>query len=222
MGRDKALLPIGLETFVQHLIALLKGRVSPLVVVLGHHAEEIEAWITPPKAKRRPDKCAEPGSEALVELERQPFGEWTPEPITILRNSDYRLGQLSSLKVAIQYLIARPSAEKVDAALVALVDHPAISASVVEQLVARFAMSRAPVLIPAFQGRRGHPVVFARSVFQELLDAPIDKGARYVVRRHTAEIDFVETEEEGILLDIDLPADYAALLKRQGRVTSGG
>src|SRR5450759_5266620 len=87
MGRDKALLPIGRETFVQHLIALLKGRVSPLVVVVGHHAEEIEAWITPGKAKRRPDKCAEPeagaGTELKAELKTEPESESDSEPITI-------------------------------------------------------------------------------------------------------------------------------------------
>jgi molybdenum cofactor cytidylyltransferase len=215
MGRDKALLPIGRETFVQHLIALLKGRVSPLVVVVGHHAEEIESWITPGKAKRWPDKCAEPeagaGTELKAELKTEPESESDSKPITILHNPDYRLGQLSSLKVAIRYLSAQP----VEAALVALVDHPAISAGVVELLLARFAKSHAPVLIPTFHGRRGHPVVFARSLFAELLDAPLEEGARSVVRRYAAEMELVETEEEGILLDIDLPADYAALLKKQ-------
>ena len=220
MGRDKALLPIGRETFVQHLIALLQGRVSPLLVVLGHHAEEIEAWITPQAAKRRPAKCAEPeavaGSNAGASSDRkvvqdtEPDTEAKTEPITVLRNPEYRLGQLSSLKVAIRHLSAQP----VEAALVALVDHPAISASVVELLLERFAKSHAPVLIPTCHGRRGHPVLFSRSLFAELLEAPIEEGARPVVRRHAAEVEVVETEEEGILLDIDLPADYAALLAK--------
>jgi molybdenum cofactor cytidylyltransferase len=224
MGRDKALLPIGRETFVQHLIALLRGRVSPLVVVLGHHAEEIEAWITPGKAKRRPGKCAEPeaepGCEANSELNTESVAESKTEPdtepITVLHNPDYRLGQLSSLKVAIRHLTAQVVGADVEAVLVALVDHPAISASVVDLLLARFAKSHAPVLIPTCHGRHGHPVVFARSLFSELLDAPLEEGARSVVRRHAAEVELVETEEEGILLDIDLPADYAALLKRLG------
>ena len=210
MGRDKALLPIGRETFVQHLIELLKGRVSPLVVVLGHHAEEIEARITSAIAKWRPDQCAEPEAGSSAELKTESEAQADAEPITILHNPDYRLGQLSSLKVAIRHLTAQP----VEAALVALVDHPAISASVVDLLVSRFAESHAPVLIPTFNGRRGHPVVFARSLFQELLDAPLEEGARSVVRRHAAEVELVETEEEGILLDIDLPADYAALLAK--------
>src|SRR5690242_15775311 len=112
MGRDKALLPIGRETFVQRLIALLKGRVSPLVVVVGHHAEEIEAWITPRAAKKRPGICAEPQAEAdaktTSELKIVSDTEAESEPIVILHNPDYRLGQLSSLKVAIRYLTAQP------------------------------------------------------------------------------------------------------------------
>ncbi len=218
MGRDKALLPIGRETFVQHLIALLKGRLSPLVVVLGHHAEEIEAWITPGKAKKRPDKYAEPEAELDTDLKTEsksePDIEPGTEPITVLHNPDYRLGQLSSLKVAIRHLTAQSVGADIEAALVALVDHPAISASVVDLLLAQFAKSHAPVLIPTCHGRHGHPVVFARSLFPELLDAPLEEGARSVVRRHAAEVELVETDEEGILLDIDLPADYAALLAK--------
>lgn len=216
MGRDKALLPIGRETFVQHLIAILKGRVSPLVLVLGHHADEIAARIAPQGAQRKPDECAGAEAVANTAMNAEPGAATASAPITILRNPEYRLGQLSSLKVAIGYLNARPAGANVEAALVALVDHPAIPASVVDLLLANFAKSHAPVLIPTYYGRRGHPVLFARSLFAELLDAPLEEGARWVVRRHAAEVELVETDEEGILLDIDRPADYAALLKRLG------
>src|ERR1035437_8417605 len=94
MGCDKALLPIGRETFVQHLIVLLKGRLSPLVVVVGHHAEEIEARITPGNVKRRPGKCAEPGDESVAksntELNPEPDTAPDTDPIRVLHNPDYR------------------------------------------------------------------------------------------------------------------------------------
>jgi molybdenum cofactor cytidylyltransferase len=173
MGRDKALLPVGEHTFVEHLIEVLQPELSPIAVVLGHHAEEIERQIT-------------------------------ADNVLILKNPNYKLGQLSSLQVAMKYLINT----NVAAAIVALVDHPAITASVVRALVGRFRETGAPIAVPVCHGRRGHPVLFARSTFQELLDAPLDEGARYVVHQHASEMELVETEEEGILWDLDFPADY--------------
>ena len=45
MGRDKALLPYGKSTFVETLIETLLTHSDPVVVVLGHHAEQIQERI---------------------------------------------------------------------------------------------------------------------------------------------------------------------------------
>ena len=185
MGRDKALLPLGRETFLEHLMAVLRGEVEPLVVVLGHHAEEIESRIT-----RFPD-------------------------VQIVRNPNYKQGQLSSLQAALRVLSNQPVA----GALVCLVDHPAITKNVVRAVLERFRKQAARIIIPTCNGRRGHPVLFAADLFQELLDAPLEEGARFVVRSHAGEVDLVETGEEGILLDVDVPADYEALLRRWESLT---
>lgn len=185
MGRDKALLQVGEKTFLDHLIHVLQPAMSPLVIVLGHHADDIERQIT--------------------------FtGVRSAEEIVILKNPDYALGQLSSLKVALRYLVERP----VSAAVMALVDHPVITTDVVRLLLNRFREGGAPILIPTYQDRRGHPVLFARRLFQELLDAPLDQGARFIVHRHAAEIELVQTDEEAILWDIDFPADYERLIAK--------
>ncbi|MBI1956118.1 MAG: nucleotidyltransferase family protein [Acidobacteria bacterium] len=185
MGRDKALLPLGERTFLSHLIAVLQGEVAPVVVVLGHHAAEIAKTLTAP-------------SETMI-----------------LRNPIYRLGQLSSLQVALRPL----ENQGIAGALVCLVDHPAVSKKVVRELVERFQKSAAPVVIPTCNGRRGHPVLFSRSVFPELLQAPLEEGARAVVRRHGGEIEFVAVNEAGVLLDVDVPADYEALLTQWAELT---
>ena len=185
MGRDKALLPLGRETFLEHLIEVLRGEVRPLVVVLGHHAEEIQERIS-----RFTD-------------------------VQIVRNPDYKLGQLSSLQTALHALMNQPVA----GALVCLVDHPAVTKEVVRALLERFERHPTNIIIPACRGRRGHPVLFPARLFPEFLDAPLEEGARVVVRRHAAEVELVETDEEGILLDVDRPADYEALLERWNLLT---
>jgi len=188
MGSDKALLPLGRETFLEHLLEVLRREVPVRVVVLGHHAAEIQARLSP-----APD-------------------------FTILNNPQYPLGQLSSLQVALRHLEKQP----VEGALVCLVDHPAINRSVVRMILEKFRSTGAPVVIPTHRGRRGHPVLFARSVFGELLEAPLEEGARRVVRNHTGEIELVEVGWEGILWDIDQPADYHRLLEEWKRLTAGG
>lgn len=184
MGRDKALLPLGPQTFVERLLGVLSGAVSPIVVVLGHHSEQIERAIAPAIART-------PGAR-------------------IVRNPDFQLGQLSSLQMALRSL----AGQDVAGAVVCLVDHPAIPRSVVGQLLTRFAAGGAPILIPSHNHRRGHPVLFAALLFPELLAAPVAEGARVVVRAHESEIEYLETVEESVLWDIDRPEDYAALLER--------
>ena len=191
MGRDKALLLFDDETFLQHLINVLRDEVSPLVVVLGHHASEIERQIV------SPSKSGDPIAPAAG--------------VIVLRNPDYRLGQLSSLHVALRYLILRPAS----GILISLVDHPAISKKIVRLLLARFKRTQSPILIPTYRGRRGHPVLFARSLFQELMDAPLDEGARFVIHRHAAMMEEVEMDEEAILIDVDHPEDYRVLLAKR-------
>lgn len=117
---------------------------------------------------------------------------------TVVINHNYHLGQLSSLQAAISNLKS--------ATLVCLVDHPCIERPLVEKLIQTYEQHRPPVLIPTYRGRRGHPMIFSEELFPELLAAPLDQGARVVVRRHQAME--LPVEDEGILLDLDDPESY--------------
>lgn len=181
MGTDKALLALGGETFLNRLLKVFSAEVDPVLVVLGHHADEIAATV-----------------DAQL-------------PVSVLLNPDYKLGQLSSLKAALRYLSEQ---QAVDAALLCLVDHPGVSKSIVRGLIERFRQTAAPVVVPSCRNRRGHPVLFARKLFPELLEAPLEHGAISVLRKYEKEFEYVVTEDEGVLLDVDLPADYEALKKR--------
>jgi molybdenum cofactor cytidylyltransferase len=50
-------------------------------------------------------------------------------------------------------------------------------------------------------------VLFARSIFEELMDAPEDQGARAVVNRDWSRVVYVEVDDPGVNLDLDTPAD---------------
>jgi molybdenum cofactor cytidylyltransferase len=131
-------------------------------------------------------------------------------PVEILINPDYKLGQLSSLQTAVRRLQGE---ENCDAMLVHLVDHPYIDAKLVQTMIERFYASGKLIVVPRRGGSRGHPVIFSRQLFTELLAASMDQGAKAVVNAHPQDTLEIETEQEGITVDIDTPELYRRHVK---------
>ena len=129
-----------------------------------------------------------------------------PLSVTIVLNPDYSKGQLSSLIAAIRSLQADLS--QVDGVLVHLVDNPFLNALVVNEMIDRFYQSKKLIVIPTYKGQRGHPVLLSSRLFPELLSAPLDQGAKAVVRAHPDETLEIETEDKGVIVDIDTPEEY--------------
>jgi molybdenum cofactor cytidylyltransferase len=118
----------------------------------------------------------------------------------VVINPDWELGQLSSIHAALRSLPAGT-----DGMLLSLIDHPLITAALVGELIEEFYESRAPIVLPTFQGKRGHPVIFSASLYGELLAAPMEVGARAVVWEHRSEVREYETAEEGCVLNLNDP-----------------
>jgi molybdenum cofactor cytidylyltransferase len=115
-------------------------------------------------------------------------------------NADWRNGQLSSIQAAIRTL-----PEGTDGLLLCLIDHPLITATLADRLIQHFYASRAKIVLPTFQGKRGHPVIFAAELYAELLTAPPEKGARAVVWAHAGEVVELPTDEQGSVLNLNDP-----------------
>ncbi len=81
-----------------------------------------------------------------------------------------------------------------------------------QAIVDSFDRTGKPIVIARHDGRRGHPVIFDRAVFGELLSAPEEEGARHVVNADPSRVAYVDLDDPGINLDLDTPAD----LKRAG------
>lgn len=127
----------------------------------------------------------------------------------VLFNPAPERGMLSSLHLALQAL---PPA--IAWLLVAPVDHPAVRTETLRLLVQ--AADAAPgnaIVLPRSDQRRGHPVVFGRALFPELLALPADQGAREVVRRDPARVREIAVEDPGVWRDVDTPADYEELTR---------
>ena len=128
-------------------------------------------------------------------------------PPRIVRNPDPSRGQLSSLLAGMDAVVTHSG----DGVMMTLVDVPLVRVDTVTAVIDAWRASRAPIVRPAIGDRHGHPVIFDRAVFDALRRAPLDAGAKSVIRAYEADILNVSVDDEGCLTDVDTPGDYEAL-----------
>jgi molybdenum cofactor cytidylyltransferase len=130
-------------------------------------------------------------------------GVRSPGKAEFVLNAEYQLGQFSSLQCALRAVPA-----DAQGVIFAPVDHPNIEPATVARLIE----SGAPVAIPQYLGRHGHPVLFARTLVPEFLALEPGDQARTVLHRHASETRYIDVSDAGILDDIDDPEAYRRLL----------
>ena len=116
-------------------------------------------------------------------------------------NTDWPGGQITSLQCGLRALGAAPGD-----VLFTLVDHPAVRAETIGRLTGPGVLR-----IPRHLGRRGHPVWFCEELAAELLALAPGLTARDVVERHAGEIEYVDVDDPGVVLDVDDPAIFQRL-----------
>jgi molybdenum cofactor cytidylyltransferase len=204
MGSPKALIPFRGSTFLEHLLAVIHQSTK-------EPAAEQRAPDEPAKDKRVKDEPSPKSSEVsnAIGCTRVVVGAHTDEitakvPLAadeVVVNPHWQQGQLSSIQAAIRSL----AKVETDGVILFLVDHPMISAELVSKLVRQFYTSGRSIVLPKFRGKRGHPVIFAARLYDELLAAPEEQGARAVVWAHADEVLEVPTDEEGVVLNLNDP-----------------
>jgi molybdenum cofactor cytidylyltransferase len=125
-----------------------------------------------------------------------------PPKAHIVINNDYREGMSSSVKCGVKN--APASAE---AFMLLLGDQPFIGPVIINRVLDEYQTSKHGIVIPVYNGKRGHPVIFNAKYKAELL-AIADNGAKAVVNQHLEDIFEVQLDAPEILNDIDTPQDY--------------
>ena len=136
--------------------------------------------------------------------------ELEPLGIDLAVNEDYAKGMLSSVQAGFRALPA-----DADAAVVMLGDQPFLPARVVDAVVEAFRRSGRGIVVPAFRGRRGHPVLVDLKYRDEVLALDPADGLRRLMRAHPEDVFEAEVEDANILRDMDVPEDYANELTRR-------
>ncbi len=135
----------------------------------------------------------------------------------IVENADVNAGPIASLRAALAAL--RPL--QPSALLAWPVDLPHVRVTTVDRLLEAHRRSRggAPVIVPTFGERRGHPVLWGAALFEELLtsDAAAQHGARAVLSAHAAEAVLVPVDDPAVIDDLNTPEDYERLVRDLNR-----
>jgi molybdenum cofactor cytidylyltransferase len=98
----------------------------------------------------------------------------------------------------------------VGGALFLLVDSPGVTPALLDELIQRHRETLAPLVWPEFEGKRGNPVLFDRTLFPELRQISGDTGGRPLLLKYKDQAERVQVAEAGILRDFDRPEDVAA------------
>lgn len=143
------------------------------------------------------------GADPRVEAAARTFAERAGRSgrLRIVHCADHAEGMGATLRTGIASLPPDTSG-----AYVFLGDMPAIPPAILPALAEALAAG-APAAAPRFEGQRGHPVVFSAALFTQLRTLAGDQGAREVLRGLGDKLALVETNDPGVLVDIDQPGD---------------
>src|SRR5712692_7406934 len=200
-GRHKLLLPLDERPVLAHVLdAALASQARPIILVLGHHAEQVRVAIA----------------------------TYTKHPeIAIVENTDYLQGMSTSMRVGLEVLLGNWHPQELplhlqepekqlywpDSALIMLGDQPLITAQIIDALIQTWQETGRRIVAPLYEGRRGNPTLFAASLFPELLEVTGDEGGRRVVERHRQEVATVELGNAVANYDVDTWEAYQEVVE---------
>jgi len=173
-----------------------------------------------------PKPLLELGGETFLARAVRVLREGGCDPVVVIvppNQAAGPMGQMAREGGAVAVENPEPSAEPIDsiqiglgemeddaaAALVLPVDVPVAGPEAIRAVLAGWRAAPAPIARPVHGGKPGHPVLFARAVWDDLSAPDLPNGARDVVHRYHHEILEVEVSDPGILVDIDTPEDLA-------------
>jgi len=124
----------------------------------------------------------------------------------VVVNESFQEGMSTSLQCGLRALD-----DKAEATFVVLADQPLVKAATLDLLIAHYEKHQPQILIPLYRGFRGNPVLLDRSVFPEIGALKGDTGCRAIFGDHLENIQKLEVDDAGVVLDADRPEDVETL-----------
>lgn len=129
-------------------------------------------------------------------------------PIRTVVNDLYDSGKCSSIIKGLQSID-----QASDYILITAVDQPT-APSIINELIQSLKTSNALIAIPAFNGKRGHPILFSKKLYDELLFIQEESfGLRNIIRKYEKHILEIQMDNPLISLNINTPENYQNAIK---------
>ncbi len=140
---------------------------------------------------------------------REMIEKLAKRPVKIAVNPAYREGMSTSIARGLS-LVDR----KTLAVMLVLADQPLIDKETINKLIETFLSHDKGIAIPAYQGKKGHPIIFSAKYKEELRELKGDVGGRQIIRNHPDDVLEVTVDSPSITIDIDTIDNYHSYVAR--------
>ena len=127
-------------------------------------------------------------------------------PVNVARNEAIGSDMAQSVRTGLEMLD-----REAGCVLVCLADHPLVREDTFRRLIEEHRQTPETILIPLYNGRKGHPTLFPRQVIAELAVRPT---LRDLIAAHPELVRFLPVDDPAVVEDMDTPADYRRMVAR--------
>jgi molybdenum cofactor cytidylyltransferase len=188
MKVNKLSLPWGRETVFGHCFnTLLRSRVGEVIVVLNKQKEGMKSQFEKRSAS-------------------------ATKKVKVTFNPYYKRGMSTSIHKGLQ--VMDPRSEGI---LISLGDQPFLKTRTINALLRAFHQRKGKIVVPSFEGTKGHPVIFHRKYEKELLKLRGDTGGKPILVKYSKQVRVIPVRSEGVIRDIDTREEY----RKASRVRRG-
>ncbi len=187
--QHKLLLPLGNRPVIAHVLeAALASQAQPILVILGHQAEQVRSALTSLPTNNK--------------------------TLFFIENPHYKQGMSTSLHTGLQAIqqINREASATIDGVLILLGDQPLITAQVIDTLIAARDATEKQIVAAMYNGKRGNPVIFGARLFPELMTVTGDEGGRSVLAQHREDVANIEIGDPLANSDVDTWSAYQQVI----------
>ncbi|MDR0596515.1 MAG: nucleotidyltransferase family protein [Clostridiales Family XIII bacterium] len=211
MGGYKPLMEIGGQTVARRVVsAFAASEVSPIVVVTGHRADELEAHLREYAEGLSHNSHIEAAARSALTGGHGERGgghgeQHRAQPIQFARNEAYATTPMfESARIGLAHIM-----DQCARTFFCPIDIPLFTAATVRTLMG----SGAPIAKPTHNGEEGHPIVLSTELIPAILERGGESGLKTALASFNGETERIEVPDKGILYDADTPADFQKLLE---------